>query len=80
MYGLKQAAKLGREAIIKILKPYGYDPDRMDPNIWKHKTRPTKFCLCIDDFGVKYFSTKDLDHLTIALQSTFDISIDKINS
>ena len=76
MYGLKQAAMLGRENIITVLKPFGYYPDPMSPNIWQHTTRPTKFCLCVDDFGVKYFSQKDLDHLIIALQTTFKISID----
>ena len=76
MYGLKQAAKLGRETIINALKPFGYEPDAMAPNLWKHNSRPTKFCLCIDDFGVKYFSTEDLNHLIMALQSTFQLSID----
>ena len=76
MYGLKQAAKLGRENIIKVLQPFGYEPDPMSPNIWTHTTRPTKFCLCVDDFGVKYFSKDDLQHLIDALQSTFLLSID----
>ena len=55
MYGLKQAVMLGRENIIRALKPYGYLPDPMAPNIWRHTSRPTKFCLCVDDFGVKKF-------------------------
>ena len=76
MYGLKQAAMLGREHIIKVLKPFGYSPDPMAPNIWSHHTRPTKFCLCVDDFGVKYFTKEDIEHLINALQSAFTISID----
>ena len=77
MYGLKQAAMLGRQNIIDVLAPFGYAPDPMAPNIWTHKTRPTKFCLCVDDFGIKYFSSADLDHLITALKTAFDISIDK---
>ena len=77
MYNLKQATKLDSDNIIKVLQPYGYSPDPISPNIWKHHTRPTKFCLCVDDFRVKYFSTDDLHHLIMALQTTFEISIDK---
>ena len=55
LYGLKQAAKLAREQLIKHLEPYGYSPTKQAPNIWAHKTKPTKFCLCVDDFGIKYF-------------------------
>ena len=81
MYGLKQAALLGRENIINVLKPFGYYPDPIAPNIWRHQTLPTKFCLCVDDFGVKYHSTKDLQHLITALQLAFKVTVDyEINS
>ena len=33
MYDLKQAAMLGRESIIKVLKPFGYSPNAMAPNL-----------------------------------------------
>ena len=69
MYGLKQAAMLGRENIIQVLKPFGYSPDSLSANIWKHHTLPTKFCLCVDNFAVKYHSKADLEHLVIALKS-----------
>ena len=63
MYSLKQAAKLAREQLIKHLAPYGYHPSPHSPNIWYHTSRPTKFCLCVDDFGVKYYSQDDATHL-----------------
>jgi hypothetical protein len=43
---------------------------------WQHDTRPTKFCLCVDDFGVKYFSTADADHLLTSLRKHYKISVD----
>ena len=73
MYGLKQAAMLGRQNIIDVLAPFRYAPDPMALNIWTHKTRPTKFCLCVDNFGIIYFSLADLDHLITALKTAFDI-------
>ena len=77
IYGLKQAAKLARDQLIKHLAPYGYYPTLQEPNIWAHKTKPTKFCLCVDDFGIKYFSELDAQHLIKALQAAYEITINK---
>ena len=76
MYGLKEAAMLAREKIIKVLAPHGYQPSKFAPNIWTHHTRRTKFCLCVDDFGVKYYSKADADHLIQALQQVYDLTVD----
>ena len=76
IYGLKQAAKLARDQLIENLKPYGYSPSPFAPNIWKHSTRPTKFCLCVDDFGVKYFSEDDANHLISSLKTAYNITTD----
>jgi hypothetical protein len=44
--------------------------------LWMHSTRPTKLCLCIDDFGVKYFSADNANHLLSTLKAYYKISID----
>ena len=75
MYGLKQAARLAYDLLRQRLAPHGYIPDEICPNFWKHKTRKTIFCLCVDDFGVKYFSKADANHLIKALQD-YKITID----
>ena len=85
-YKVRMKIKTGRDItwvimmlnnIIKVLQPFGYHPDPLQRNIWSHDTLPTKFCLCVDDFGVKYFSQNDLNHLITALKSAFTISIDQ---
>ena len=76
MYGLKQAARLAYEQLIGNLRKHGYSPSKFAPNIWSHITRPTKFCLCIDDFGIKYFSKADIMHLIEALRNYYTITID----
>jgi hypothetical protein len=76
MYGLKQAAILAYKHLVNILKPYGYTPCPNTTGLWRHKTRPTKFCLCVDDFGVKYFSKDDADHLLNRLREHYKISVD----
>ena len=76
MYGLKQAAILAYKLIQERLEPAGYYPINESNGLWKHKTRPTIFALCVDDFGIKYFCQDDADHLLNALREHYDISVD----
>ena len=76
MYELKQAAKLARDQLVATLKPYGYYPTTESQNIWAHVSRPIIFCLCVDDFGIKYFSQEDADYLLTALRSAYEVTVD----
>ena len=76
MYGLKQAAVLAYDQLVEHLAPHGYYPCPQTTGIWRHATRPTRFCLCVDDFGIKYFSKDDANHLLNALQQKYTISTD----
>jgi hypothetical protein len=77
MYGLKQAALLAYQKLVTNLAPHGYHPCKYSIGLWYHDTRPTKFCLCVDDFGVKYYSKEDANHLLSSLRSSgFTVSTD----
>ena len=76
MYGLKQAAVLAYENLITNLAPFGYEPIPHTDSFWRHKTDPTKFCLCVDDFGIKYYNKLELNRLISALQINYKISTD----
>ena len=76
MYGLKQAAILAYTKFISIFKPFGYHPIPHTVGMWQHKTRKTNFCLCVDDFGIKYTLLYDAQHLLNALTSAYTISTD----
>ena len=76
MYGLKQATRLAYDKLLQNLKKHGYLPDKYSPNIWVHEHCATKFCLCVDDFGVKYTSQEDADHIIWALRESYEIKID----
>ena len=76
MYGLKQAAILAYKQLKKNLAPHGYEPIPHTDGMWKHKTRKTTFCLCVDDFGVKYFNKDDANHLIAALQHNYQVKTD----
>ena len=76
MYGLKQAARLAYDSLKNHLAKHGYFPDKIATNIWSHTERKTKFCLCVDDFGVQYFCKEDANHLINALQQKYIVTTD----
>ena len=76
MYGLPQAGKLAHDKLKKVLEPHGYYPCRLTPGLWKHKTNSITFTLVVDDFGVKYSSQKDIDHLLNVLQAEYELHLD----
>ena len=76
MYGLKQAAILAYQHIKNTLQPHGYYPVIGTVGLWKHKTRPISFCLCVDDFGIKYFDKKDVEHLLSKIGTIYDYTTD----
>jgi hypothetical protein len=76
MYGLPQAGIIAHNQLKEHLSKYGYAPCRYTPGLWGHSTRKTKFCLVVDDFGIKTTSKDDLEHLLNALKDKYTISID----
>ena len=76
MYGLKQAAVLAFDNLVNNLSTHGYTPIPNTIGLWKHATRRTTFCLCVGDFGVKYFSKEDADHLLTALGQKYTYTVD----
>ena len=63
MYGLKQAAIMAYQHIKRNLEPHGYYPVVGTTGMWKHETRKIYFCLCVDDFRIKYYNKEDVEHL-----------------
>jgi hypothetical protein len=76
MYGLKEAGILSFEQLVAKLAPHGYKPAPFTPGLWRHTTKPTTFTLCVDDFGVKYFTKTDALHLVTALHKEYEITTD----
>jgi hypothetical protein len=73
MYGLKEAAIIAFNQLVQKLD----EPTPFTPGLWRHRTKPTiTFVLCVDDFGVKYFSKADALHLIDAIRSHYKLTID----
>ena len=76
MYGLKQATVFAYNQLVQNLKPHGDTLCPFTAGLWKHHTRKTKFCLCVDDFGIKYFSEDGKQHFLSTLKKYYNISVD----
>ena len=76
MYGLRQAAVLAYNKLVKHLSKHDYHPIQHTVGLWTHKSRPIKFCLCVDDFEIKYFNPEDAHHLINALNEEYVTSVD----
>jgi hypothetical protein len=76
IYGLKEAGLLAFKHLVNNLKPHVYEPMPYTPGLWRHTSRPTTFTLCVDDFGIKYFSKDDANHLIKAIQTNYETTID----
>ena len=44
--------------------------------MWEDETRRTKFCFCVDDFGIKSFSGADTNHLLESLKQHYTVTFD----
>ena len=75
MYGLPHAGNLGHDILEKCLNEVGYHQSPIVPGLWKHTTRPIQFTLVVDDFGVKYTSLDDANHLINTLKTHCDVSV-----
>ena len=76
VYGLNQVARIAFDRLVKLLKPYGHYPLRSNPGIFFHETLPTKFALCVDDFGIKYTNPVHVHYIFNTLKKYYTISID----
>jgi hypothetical protein len=77
MYGLPQAGILANKLLETRLRPHGYYQCRHSRGLWKHVTRPIKFALIVDDFGMQYVGKQHADHLLNLLKKHYEgVSID----
>ena len=62
--------------LVTRLNKHGYIAIPTANGLWKHVDRRTLFTLCVDNFGVKYDSMEDLNHLIKALKENYEITVD----
>jgi hypothetical protein len=65
VWGLPQAGILANKRLRRKLAPFGYTESINTPELWTHKSHPISFTLVVDDFGVKYVTQDNVDHLRL---------------
>ena len=74
MYGLKEAAILAYDQLKTFLNAAGYYHVLGTAGLWRHQSRDTAFCLCVDNIGLKYKSNEDLEHFFTNIRKTLQVS------
>ena len=74
MDGLPSSGKLSRDRLAAHLLTAGYH-ETTTPGYFHHATRKISFCLVVDDFGICYHRTADLNHLINALSDIFHVKV-----
>ena len=76
MWGLPQAGILANKCLQRKFAPFEYSECVNTPGLWRHETQPILFTLVVDDFGVKYVSKNDVNHLIKSIK--WHISLPRI--
>ena len=76
MYGLPQAGRIANDELLPHLAKHGYHQSKHIAGLFTHETRPIKFCLVVDDFGVQYVGKEHANHLVQVLESKYVCTLD----
>ena len=76
MYVLLKAGIISNKLLKERLTEYGYNKVAHTPGLYKHDTRPVWFTLVVNDFGIKYISQENAQHLIDALKDLYEVVID----
>lgn len=76
IYGLPQAGKLAQDRLVAHLRQHGYHSSPESPCLFRHEHLPISFVLVVDDFGIKFRSPTDAQHLLGTLRKLYTITED----
>ena len=72
--GLPQSGLLSQQRLVTLLNSCDYF-ETDTPMLFRHATLPITFTLVVDDFGIKYDSPSDLDHLISCLSQKYELKV-----
>jgi len=76
IYGLTQAGKLAKNALLHLLESGGYYQRKNNPLLFHHKSQQISFVLVVNEFSVKYVDRSDaLQLMSILGKSTSTLLI-----
>ena len=68
MYGLPQAGIISHTQLKRHIFSFGYKLCQCTPGLWDNKTRDTRLCLVVDNFGIKYTISNNLQRILSDMQ------------
>jgi hypothetical protein len=74
MYSLPKSGLIANKLLEKRLNKHGYWQSKLVPGLWRHDTRPIRFTLVVDDFGVKYIGKERAMHLKKVLKLHYKLT------
>ena len=75
MYGLAQSGYIANVRLQKHLLKYGYNTAKHTPGLFTHESNGNVFLLVVDDFGLKYTSEENAQHLIDAIKDLYEITV-----
>ncbi len=76
MYGLPLASILANNLLEQQLSTRGYYQCQHTLGLWRHMWRAITFCLVVGNFGIKVTDIADFNHLKMALEENYKVTID----
>jgi hypothetical protein len=76
VWGHPQAGILANKCLRRKLAPLIYYKYVNTLGLWYHKSGPITFTLVVDDFGIKYISQDNIDHLIVSIKETYTLTED----
>ena len=76
MSGLKQAGKIANNKLKSHMILHGYTPVPRTLELRRYVTRSIIFTLVVDNFGIRYSSAHDANHLINTLKELYEITTD----
>ena len=76
IYGLPQSGMLVNKLLKEHLAADGCLELPHTPGLFKHKTRPVWFTLCVDDFEIKHRGNEHALHLIATPKKHYNVKID----
>ena len=75
LYGLPQSGKLSQTRLINHLDLHGYKQCANTPCLFRHVSKDITFSLVVDDFGISYRHSTDVNHLIATLRKLYEITV-----
>ena len=73
--GLEQSGKIAHNNLVQQLNKYDHVQAEHTDGLFVHKLGGISFTLVVDNFGIKYTNTDDINHLISIMRSKYKFKV-----